>query len=95
MWLQVAFTSLVFIGLCGGKESCSKLPPKLTFSQNDTLWTYQPSEASLSLEFDDFLFFSRDWCSIKEESYYPYFKIDLISTSKPRHSGICIKNLGF
>ena len=90
MWLRVAFTALLcsvtFIGICGGKESCSALPPKLKFSQNDTLWTYQPSEASLSLDFADFLFFSRDWCSIKEESYYPYFKVDLISTSNPRYS---------
>ena len=96
-WLkqfQVGAAFLVFIvglvGLCGaGKElSCSKLPTKLSFSQNDTLWTYQPSQASLSLEFDDYLFFSQDWCEIRDESYYyPYFKIDLISTSKPRHSG--------
>ena len=99
MWLkqfQVGAAFLVFIvglvGLCGAgnKElsSCSKLPTKLTFSQNDTLWTYQPSQASLSLEFVDYLFFSQDWCEIRDESYYyPYFKIDLISTSKPRHSG--------
>ena len=98
MWLkqfQVRAAFSVFIvglvGLCGAgnKElSCSKLPTKLTFSQNDTLWTYQPSQASLSLEFDDYLFFSQDWCEIRDDSYYyPYFKIDLISTSKPRHSG--------
>ena len=94
MWLkqfQVRAAFSVFIvglvGLCGAgnKElSCSKLPTKLTFSQNDTLWTYQPSQASLSLEFDDYLFFSQDWCEIRDDSYYyPYFKIDLISTSIP------------
>lgn len=72
------------------EKSCSALPPKLTFSRNDTVWTYKPSEASLALDFDDFLFFSRDWCTIttKEEgeAYYPFFKVDLISTTKRRQN---------
>ena len=88
----MAFTLL--LGSCGagkqtsprGTTSCSALPPKLTFSRNDTLWTYQPQEASLDLAFDNYLFFSQDWCSIKneEDNYYPFFKVDLISTVKRR-----------
>ena len=72
----------------GTKSSCSALPPKLTFSRNDTLWTYKPQEASLDLAFDNYLFFSQDWCSIKaeEDDYYPFFKIDLISTVKRRRA---------
>ena len=71
-------------GSLGEEQSCSALPPKLTFNANDTLWTYNPNTASLHLDFDNYLFFSRDWCAVKEESYYPYFRIDLISTAKRR-----------
>ena len=96
--LVKAFMALLLflqLGSCGdaGKQttsssSCSALPPKLTFSRNDTLWTYKPQEASLDLAFDNYLFFSRDWCSIKaeEDDYYQFFKIDLISTSKRRRA---------
>ena len=66
------------------QQSCSALPPKLTFNANDTLWTYNAQTASLHLNFDNYLFFSQDWCSVKEESYHPYFRIDLISTSRRR-----------
>jgi hypothetical protein len=95
MKLKVAITVLLLQHCCCGSErnteSCSALPPKLTFARNDSLWTYNPSEASLSLNFDNYLFFSRDWCSIttasETEGYYPYFKVDLISTERRRGSG--------
>ena len=74
-----------FLGLaCGGtgKKSCSALPAKLQLSRNDTIWNYKPSEASLSLDFANYLFFSRDWCALND--YYPYFKVELISTTVQR-----------
>ena len=100
IWVKLV-PVLLWLGSCGGLKqneqprprhadsnkaiSCSPLPTRLTFARNDSMWSYKPAEASLSLDFDDFLFFSRDWCSIQEqgrEVYYPHFKVDLISTIK-------------
>ena len=89
MSLMQILLMLLISNFCCGRNSetpgsCSALPPKLTFAKNDTLWSYKPREASLSLNFDNFLFFSRDWCSISE--YVPYFQVDLISTNLNREN---------
>lgn len=86
---------ILFMGnCCSSKQvdsSCSALPPKLALSRNDSLWSYKPWQASLSLEFAHYLFFSGDWCSLVD--YYPYFKVELISTTEQRKASDREKSL--